>query len=134
MSLDKTKLKSIWRYATISAFISFIFLAVVLLSIGAEIIAAIILAAVGAVVFWYVFILVAVRLKSPNLSKYVDDPKVERVGDDIEVESTTRKTGDPKLDEYVEDYAKARDFWGKTGMLILVFAILALLFFIFGNS
>lgn len=132
MPITKQKLKLIWRRTTVTAVIIFIVLIPVFLSIGAEFIAAILLAAVCAVVFWYATILIAVYFLVPELSGYVDDPRVERVQDDIEVESSTRDTGDSELDKYVKDYARARDFWGKTGMLLIVGVFLALLYFIFG--
>ena len=129
---DKQKLKLIWRLTTIIAIVTFLILIAVYLLIGAETIAAIILAAVSAVVFWYAMILIAVRLLVPGLSDYLHDAIVKRVQDEIEVESPTNKTGDLELDEYVDSYAKARDFWGKTGMMLLVGIFLALLYFIFG--
>ncbi len=132
MSATKHKLKQIWRQSTLAAIVVFIVLIPTFLSIDAEFIPAIILSAVSAVVLWHAIIVIGVRLLVPELSEYVNDARVERVHDDIEVESSTRKTGDSELDKYVEDYARARDFWGKTGMLLLVGLFLALLYFVFG--
>jgi hypothetical protein len=100
--------------------------------IGAEIIAAIILAIVSGVLIWYILILISVWIMIPELSAYVSDARVERVDDEIEVESTINESGDQELDSYIQDYARARDFWGKTVMMILVAIFLGLLYFIFG--
>ncbi|MDH5479586.1 MAG: hypothetical protein OEX11_02345 [Nitrosomonas sp.] len=131
MSIDKRKLKLIWRIVTLTAIVVFVVLTAVFLSIGVESIAAILLAAVCAVVFWYAVILFAVNFFVPGLSEYIEDSRVERIQDEIEVESATKKTGDTEIDAYVTDYARVRDFWGKTGM-ILVGLFLALLYIIFG--
>ena len=128
----KHKLKRIWRSATAVSVLIFIVLVPVFLSVGAELIPAIILAAVSGLVLWHACILAAVRIWVPQLSEHVSPARVERVMDDVEVESTPFDTGDSELNEYVDDYAKARDFWGKTVMMVLVAGFLALLYWVFG--
>ncbi len=132
MKNDKEKLKQIWRLARVIGIGVFFLLIPVFISVGAEWIAAFILSAVSAVVSWYAMILVLVRIMLPGLDEFVNNARVERVHDDIEVESSIRETGDTEFDDYVRDYARARDFWGKTGMLLLVGIFMGLLYFIFG--
>jgi len=127
--MNKQKFKLIWRSAAIIAFVTFIIFIPVFILLDAEYIASIILAGVCSVLLWKAVIFIVVRFWATELLEYIDEPHVERVGDEVEVESAVRNTGDSELDRYVFDYARARDFWGKTGMMLLVGVFLVIFYF-----
>jgi hypothetical protein len=120
----KQRCKTIWRWSTVIGVLVFAALAPVMWWVGAELIPVFILSAVGGVVVYLALLFVLVPIRAPELNAYVEDAKVERVGDDVHVESQVTEPPDRELADYVRSYAFAKDHTIKTIVLLMAIGIL----------